>query len=217
MYNSYDRYNTRRRYDSYDYSDDYNRIRDNSIRERRSRRRATVVELSRENYQKLCRKVIPVTLAIGLVVGGLGLNFIEDRIDDFNHETYISANAHEFQSNYIAPNAHRTNDNQGYWYDYVKICDGIKNAENQDEAIFYCYESIGSLQTGRVIKYVGYESFMDYIHSKGFNDLDEYEDFMSNEVVLRNEVNDEKNELDEMLNEHNITNTRNDYRFLGGK
>ena len=116
----------------------------------------------------------------------------------------------------LVPNTHRTQDNQNYWYDYYEISKGIKDAPNQDEAIFYCYENIGSLQTGRVIDYVGYDTFTDYVNSKGFDSIEEYEDFMRKEVSLRNETVQESNELDEMMKEHNITDTTENHS-LGGK
>ena len=104
-----------------------------------------------------------------------------------------------------------------YYYEYSDIAQGIKNAENQDEAIFYCYENIGSLQTGRVIDYVGYDTFMGYIESKGFKTLEEYEDFMKKEIALRSEINKEEDELAQMMNDHYITDTVEVNTYYGGK
>lgn len=187
-----------------------------STKPRRTKKRITVAEVRRDTFKKVCQRLLPLTLAAGIAIGGLGFSTVNNIKSSWVTNSYLSEQVTDFRNNYINPNTHRTIDNKKYWYDYYEISRGIENAVNQDEAIFYCYLNIGSLQTGRVIDYVGYDTFMGYIQSKGFDTLDDYEEFMKKEISLRNEVNKDKKELKEMMNEHGIT---YDYenKSIGGK
>ena len=194
----------------------YDSVLRESTKPRRTKKRMTVAEIRRDTFEKICKTLLPVTLAIGIGIGGLGFSFIDRTLDSWDENAYLGDQIEEFRADYINPNTHRTQDNNGYWYDYLEISKGIENASNQDEAIFYCYENIGSLQTGRVIVNVGYDTFMDYIQSKGFTTLEEYEDFMRKEVSLRHQNKSGKDELNEMMNEHSITDD-GEVNSIGGK
>jgi len=206
----------RNRYQRADIIDFYDGAVRESTKPRRTKKRMTVAEIRMDTFKRICKTILPLTLAVGIGIGSIGGGVIGNTIESWDSNKYLSEQVHEFRSEYIVPNTHRTQDNQNYWYDYYEISKGIKNAPNQDEAIFYCYENIGSLQTGRVIDYVGYDTFTDYVKGKGFDSIEEYEDFMRKEVSLRNETVQESNELDEMMKEHNITDTTENHS-LGGK
>lgn len=194
---------------------------ENALREstapRRTKKRMTVAEVRRDTFNKICKRVLPLVLAVGVGIGGVGFSAVDNVVENWDNNSYISEQISDFRSDYIAPNTHRTQDNQGYWYDYYEISRGIANAPNQDEAIYFCYENIGSLQTGRVIDYIGYDTFTDYVNSKGFDSIEDYEEFMHKEVALRHETTVENNELAEMMNEHSITDTEQTNNTLGGK
>lgn len=194
----------------------YNSALHESTKPRRTKKRITVAEVRRDTFKKVCQRLLPITLVAGIAIGGLGFSTVNNIKSSWDSNSYLSEQVTDFRKDFINPNTHRTEDNQRYWYDYYEISRGIENAVNQDEAIFYCYLNIGSLQTGRVIDYVGYDTFMGYIQSKGFDTLEDYEDFMKKEVSLRNEIDDEKKELNKMMNEHSIT---YDYenKSIGGK
>lgn len=193
---------------------------DNALRSstepRRTRKRMTVAEIKMDVFKNICKRVLPLTLAVGIGLGGLGFGVVNNVVSSWDSNSYITEQVHDFRSDYIVPNTHRTQNNEGYWYDYYEISRGIENAPNKDEAIFYCYENIGSLQTGRVIDYVGYDTFTDYVKSKGFESIEEYEDFMIKEVSLRHETVKDNQELEEMLTEHPMTETVEN-NSLGGK
>ena len=187
-----------------------------SIKPRHTKKRMTVSEIRLDTFKKVCQRLLPLTLAAGIAIGGFGFSTVNKIASSWDSNSYLSEQVTDFRKDYINPNTHRTEDNQNYWYDYYEISRGIEDAVNQDEAIFYCYENIGSLQTGRVIHYIGYDTFMGYIQSKGFDTLEDYEDFMKNEVSLRYEVDKDKKELNKMINEHSITYDF-DNRSIGGK
>ena len=208
--------NINRNYNRGELVEFYNDSLQESIKPRRTRKRMTVAEVRRDTFKKVCQRLLPITLAAGIAIGGAGFSTVNKIASSWDSNSYLSEQVTDFRTDFINPNIHRTEDNKGYWYDYYEISRGIENAINQDEAIFYCYMNIGSLQTGRVIDYVGYDTFMGYIQSKGFDTLEEYEEFMRKEVSLRNEVDKDKKELYDMMNEHSIT---YDYenKSIGGK
>ena len=75
-----------------------------------------------------------------------------------------------------------------------------------------------SIQTGRVLKYLGYESFTDYMAKKNFKDEDEYADTMRRVISDAENLDGKESELEQMLSEHSL---EYDYETnnitLGGK
>ena len=194
----------------------YNRMLHQSTEPRSTKRRMTVGEIRRDTFNKMCKTVLPLVLAVGVGLGSLGTSIAFKTIDNFDNNRYLGDQVHKFRTEFIAPNTHRTQDNNGYWYDYQEIAKGIAESPNQDEAIYFCYENIDSLQTGKVIDNLGYDSFMSYIQSKGFDTVEDYSKFMKKEVSLRHETAAEMDELEEMVSGHDITESIDDYS-LGGK
>ena len=202
-----------RRYD-YDERERYSRY--ESTRPRRSRRVMTVAEIREDTFKRICKTILPITLVIGIGIGAGGV-MVKDAIDNHGDSHYIAEQTSEFRDNYISPNTHRTQDNTGYWFDYREISKGIRDADDPDDAIFFCYESIGSLQTGRVIACLGFDTFTDYITSKGFQSVDDYEDFMLEEISLKSSVEKDSAELNRMLDEHHFDDSTENSISLGGK
>ena len=203
--------------------DFYNGALQESTKPRRTKKRMTGAEVRRDTFKKVCQRLLPITLAAGIAIGGLGFSAVDRIVDNWDSNSYITERVHNFHSNYISPNTyHITYEDEegkivhGHAYRYYEISEGIKNAPNQDEAIYFCYLNLGSLQTGRVIDFVGYDTFMGYIQSKGFETLEEYEEFMKKEVELRYNTNEGNKELEEMMNEHAITDDV-EVNSLGGK
>ena len=173
-----------------------------STRPRRSKIRRVVAEIRDDTFKKTLKVIVPVTLAAGILIGGIGTTLVGNGIDTIHDSQYYSEKTSEFRSDYIAPNTHRTQDNTGYWYDYQKISEGIKANDNQEEAIFICYLCLDTYQTGKVLHSMGMGTFTEYINKLGFKDAEEYEKYMFEKINLNNEINDKKDELQKMIDDH---------------
>ena len=197
--------------------EELDRIVEESLKKSRDKRFGVTITINDRVY-RLKKRAVAIGLAASFIAGGLTVGGIDKIIDNAEENSYSGKYAIEFQKEVINENTHRTYDNKGYWYDYEAIAEYISKHDSQDVLIYLCYVNIDSIHTGRVLKYLGYESFTDYMAKKNFKDEDEYAETMRQVIGDGEKLDSRQNELEQMLEEHSLT---YDYDtntiFKGGK
>ena len=69
--------------------------------------------------------------------------------------------------------------------------------------LYKAYSYLGEYQTNRVMKYTDYDTVEEYAKKAGFEDIDAWAKSERSKIVLNDEVNNKKAELDAMHRELN--------------
>lgn len=190
---------------------DYNDIYEKSTKGQSTKRDRQYIRIKKDVFKKTASVIVAAAIGLGAVAG---IN-VDHLIDNFSVNHELGNMVNEFHMEYVAPNTHRTEDNEHFYYDYDKIAAAIETYDNQDTAIYLCEQDLGSFQTGKVLKNMGYGSFSDYAGKKGFSDVDEYEEKIGDQIKLELKINEEKDELSQMMVDNNTV--VNDGKSMGGK
>lgn len=153
---------------------------------------------------------VAVSLAIG--AGTAAVHHIQDNIT-VNH--LVS----EFQRDCINHETHRTQDNEHYFYDYDDIADYCEEMGDFDLGIYLFDANTNDYQTGRVLAYTSYESLDGYLDAHGWEDADEWKKNMREKIVLNHEIEEKKEELRQMAEEHQMSSaqpTNQEESTMGG-
>lgn len=197
--------------------EEYEKIIEESLKKSHNKRFGVTITVNNHVY-RLKNRAIAIGLGVSFLVGGLTNAGIDKLIEKAEENSFSGKYAAEFQKEVINENTHRTYDNKGFWYDYEAIADRISKSDSPDVLIYLCYLNIDSVYTGRVLKYLGYESFNDYMQKHNFEDEEDYSKQMTRLIHNSEDSKNKEDEVDKMLAEHSLSYDYEENSIsLGGK
>ena len=157
---------------------DYDDFIHKSTHGNRTRRETKSQFVPRERYNKLIQEAnlrikrwMIIALATG-VIGFTGGYIANDAIQEgipnvaasMHASSEITNEARTFRSEFIRDNVNRTEDNQGYWYDYSRIYEGLSEFGDgdYDKNVFYAYCELGPKYTSELLDYSRNDPDHDY-------------------------------------------------------
>ena len=170
------------------------------------------IRMNLKDYRKsLCSMSLATAIAVsGLIAGGSHL------VDSMQKSMIINNLHRDFRMEYIVPETHRTEDHQNYYYDYDHIAQHLEDYEEFDVGLYLLETDIGEYQTNKVMNYTKYGTIDDYLEQKGYKDNNEFKKTMEKKIVLLNELEENKNELQEMMQPHQTIEDVMDNTYSGG-
>lgn len=164
--------------------------------------RARVIK-AQQRRQERRRRLGALALAC-MITGGVAVGVVSNVAETMHNNAIVHEQTYSFVKEVIYPNTHRTYDNQHYFYDYDDIADAIM-ADGKDfsNELYKAYSYLGEYQTNRVMKYTDYDTVEEYAKNAGFEDVDAWAKSERSKIVLNDEVNSKKAELDAMHRELN--------------
>ncbi len=159
----------------------------------------------------------------GAITAGVVLGAGSNLVSAYQDKLVVGGMVGEFRTNVINKDTHPTDDHEHYWYDYSSIQNKMKeNYDNYDEAVYYCERTIGEHQTDKVMAYNHeYGGYQEFLEKNGYKDTKDFENHIEKRIVLNNELNDKKEELQAMQNEHEnsqyLVDNDTSYNLQGGK
>ena len=166
------------------------------------RDRAKVIKAQQRRQERI-KRLGALALAC-MITGGISVGVVSNVVETIHNNAIVNEQTYSFAKEVIYPNTHRTYDNQGYFYDYDDIADAIM-ADGKDfsNELYKAYSYLGEGQTNRVMKYTDYNSVEEYAKKSGFDDVDAWSKSERSKIILNDEVNSKKAELDAMHRELN--------------
>ncbi len=163
------------------------------------------VHIRRVKSQKqVLRKRLTTFFVAAALVGGLTSNMVSLAVDRVKDNMIVSDQTLEFKTEVIAPNTHRTDDNQHYFYDYDDIaawCMG--GGKDFSTELYLAYANLGENQTNKVMDFTPYGDLGTYVSGRGFESVDEWAKNERKKIVLMAEVDAKQSELAAMSNDLN--------------
>lgn len=174
----------------------------NRTREQEMQRKVSLKDAVKDFASRYVKEIVAVGLIVTMLLSG---NAMLEKIKNPPYET------EDYKTGMVAlyDYTHRTDDNEGYWYDYRGIAGSYDIATDFDEFIYGIYRHIGWNQNSRVdcmdeiftqLNFqgvTGYDDFTDYLRGKGYTEynrkgeeklkLDEYSKDMEEKLTLKNE------------------------------
>ncbi len=164
------------------------------------------------SHKKIKRFLSAAVIGAGITIG------ISNLTDKMVDNAVMNGVVSDFHSEVINPETHRTADRENYFYDYVDILQEMKEMDNFDEAVFLLNRCIGENQTDRVLAYTEFESLNDYVVSRGYEDVKDFDKNIKEQILLEEEINDKQEELNRMLDNGNETINADELNYgVGGK
>lgn len=159
------------------------------------------IRMKYSDYKKTI-KTVAIATAITVSVVLAGTNMYAGTIHD---RMTTGRMINDFHREYIAPETHRTNDNQHYFYDYFDIANRMEQMEDFDEGVYLLVNDIGEYQADRVLAYTDYDNFENYLNTHNYKDADDFNKTISKKIVLEQEIENKNNEIRNMLQNHTVT------------
>ena len=128
-------------------------IKNSTTGERSSSSSKRKAQMKQKKFMKKVKQmaVVCVIAGVGLTIGGQSL------IGHLQDKMTIGAEMNDFQYEVIRDNTHRTNDNEGYWYDYQTInnliSDRIENGADESTELYMLTTRLGEEQANKVLAY----------------------------------------------------------------
>lgn len=192
--------------------ENYQRMYNNSVNGERTRRTGK----KRKTHYNTSNKKLKMLLG-ATVLGAVLTIGITKLTSDMWDNAVVNGMISEFQENVIAKESHRTDSNEGYYYDYIDLAQTIKGMDDFDEGVYYLAQTIGDYQTGLVLEHTEYESFTNYMEVKGYEDSDEFRKDIKKRIILKKDIDSDKKELERMLQADTDDNTNTLESGIGGK
>ena len=116
-------------------------------------------------------------------------------------------------------------------YNYKEIANSVLESDNFDDALYGAYIGFNSKIHGgsyfkisetdqlpdeetllrdemdHVLSFTNFETFSTYLRTRGYDNIKEYEDDMKQRIMKENELENMRNELDDMSEKHPFTNS----------
>ena len=176
---------------------------------------------NRQRKEKLARKkkirrikymLVAAGTTVAILLGGAGVKDIQDKI-------VVEGAANEFYLEVIKDNIHPASAPGKYWIDYYTVAKEMEDYADDNkmdfcEAVYFCSKSMPSYdhdnQLSCVLKFCDYEDLNHFYKDNGFKDKDDFNEQMYKEVLLSSDVNDKKNQLEQMKKEREKNTTTED-------
>lgn len=139
------------------------------------------------------------TLLAGAVIGACLTIEISNLTETMHDNAIINGLASEFFDDVVLPATHRTADNKNYFYDYMVMAQKIQEMDNFDEGVYYLIRQIGEEQTDLVLEHTDYKNFTNYKKVRGYEDTKEFKKNARKMILLEDNIESNKEELDRML------------------
>ena len=183
------------------------------------RDRARVIKAQQKKKDRR-RRLTTLALAC-MITGGIAVSVVSNVAETMHNNAIVHEQTYSFAKEVIYPNTHRTYDNQHYFYDYDDIADAImEDGKDFSTELYKAYSYLGEYQTNRVMKYTDYDTVLEYAQKAGFDDVDDWAKSEREKIVLNDEVNSKKAELDAMhreLNEEAVKKAASEDSYGGSK
>ena len=196
--------------------DDYNRIQDKCTRKNTvgNNRKGMMVD------KKKVKNALLASCMLGAIASGVTITAGNSLVTTFKENSALTAECLEFHSDVISPNAHRTTDNKGYYYDYLRIAQEInKDGNISEEELYYTYYSLGEENTNNVIKYLHatYENVEDFLAQHNYKNIKDWRKAEVKKLSLKESIEKQQEELNAMQNDLQIQTATMQNTTLGGK
>lgn len=164
----------------------------------------------RMRYSDYKRTIKATAIATAIAVSAIlaGGNVYVDKI---SKDITLGKMQRDFHIEYIAPETHRTDDNEHYFYDYSDIAYKMDNSENYEETLYFLVKDIGEYQANRVLTYTEYKDFDTYLATHNYKDEKDFDKTISKKILLEQEIDKKNVEINDMLKDHQPTPETNIY------
>lgn len=193
-------------------SENYQRMYNNSVNGNSARRTHRKKKTKYGTSHKKLKLILGAAVVGAAVTVGI-TNFTTQMRDN----AIVNGLVAEFDLNVINKETQRTDDYEGYYYDYIDIAQTIKGMDNFDEGVYCLVQAIGEDQADRVLEYTDYESFANYKEVKGYEDTDEFRKDVKKKILLEEGIENNKQELERMLQADEDENINVKASEIGGK
>lgn len=166
------------------------------------------LKIKNSRKQKLKKRIL-ITAIVVLVAAGASIKYVPEAIDHHNKEVVTEVFEGQYGEKLHDIVSRTANPAQGN-FDYVEIADEIRDMAQDtnelDNIIYELYNDYGKLEgfpmyngiTDKTIQYIPkdeknlefYEGLDDYIHTKGFENIEDYDQAMRDKVL--NEFDENK-------------------------
>ena len=189
-------------YDSKNYyNDDIKNIRERSMSGDVGRR-------TKEKMIKMPLKVYKARLkalaACVAVVTSVAVSCVPGAVKTVSDNWTVNKLINSFHTEYVAPETHRTDNNEHFFYDYDDIAVHLNEYGDFDEAVYLLNRDIGYYQTGQVLRWTPYGSFTEYLNQKGYTDEEDFQDNMKDRIVKELEMLEMQEELISLKSNHSV-------------
>lgn len=157
------------------------------------------IQMRLSDYVKSLKIVGGACVISTLLAIGVG----HQMIDNIKDAMVINSLVQDFNSEVIQPEAHRTNDNKNYFYDYQDIANYLNKMDDFDTGVYLLNSNIGDYQTGLVLGYTSYDSFTHYKEVKGYESTEDFRDNVRKKILLTEDIKEKEQELADMNSERN--------------
>ena len=189
----------------------YNSYKNNSIIGGTSKRDPNrTINIKYKNYK---RTITAVSLATAITVSGLIIGG-EHLVNKIQNKITTGMLVRDFHFEYIAPETHRTDDNEHYFYDYDDIAKSMQESEDFQEAVYLLIKDLGEYQTDKVLQYTEYKDLNTFLETNNWKNQEAFIKDIEKRISLENDIKNEQRQLDKMFEKHNMLD--NDENIYGG-
>lgn len=193
-------------------NENYQRMYNNSVNGNNARRTHKRKKTKYGTTHKKLKLILGAAVVGAAVTVGI-TNFTTQMRDN----AVVNGLVAEFDESVINKETHRTDDHEGYYYDYIDIAQTIKEMENFDEGVYCLVQTIGENHANRVLEYTDYESFANYKEVNGYEDTEEFKKDIRKKILLEDDIENNKQELERMLQANEDENINVIENGFGGK
>lgn len=163
--------------------------------------RARVIKQQRRR-QEMNERLAALGLAC-IVVGGIATSVISSVADMIEEHVAIYSQLSDFRKEVIEPNTHRTNDGNGFYYDYDDIADAIF-AEGKDSSIelYKAYSALGKKYTNDLLEEANYSSLESFVRRCGYDSIRDWERYSNEAVLVEAQISEKQAELNAMHDDY---------------
>ena len=159
------------------------------------------IRMTLEAYKKSLARVAAATAAAVILVCSLG----SAAFKSIKNNMIINNAARDCRYECIAPETHRTSNNEGYFYDYSRVYGHLVERYGEDVGLYLFYCATNSEhQLDRMVSegIRGYNDFDDYLRKHNYSSFNEWRNTMRKRTLLEYEDDELHRELDEIKDKH---------------
>lgn len=146
------------------------------------------------NYSRIKKSMIAMCCA-GTIFGAVTVEGAHAISKSISENMDVSAAANDFKAQVISVNTHRTDDKQGYWYDYNEINNNI----NDDQDLYLCYLSMDRNYFNELLSNRDdFHSLDEYLEQHGYENEKDWKKQSFKKVALASEIENKQTELNLM-------------------
>lgn len=158
------------------------------------RKNNQMMRITKKEYVRRMKITVGTTAVIAAIAGG----FAKEGFNFMSRQRLLTNEIVEFHGDVINPNTHRTLDKQNYFYDYAYIAQAIMTSDDVERNVFLAYRNFHSPRIDDVLKYTPYKTFEGFLSEYGYQNEEQFNDLMSEQVMLEEMIEQQEKEIEKI-------------------